>query len=572
MLVEIGGTVGDIESLPFLEAIRQFRQDVGRDNTLYIHLTLVPFIGTAGELKTKPTQHSVRDLRSIGIQPDILLCRTDRFLDSDLKRKIALFCDVDEEAVITAKDVATIYEVPLVLAAEGLDRIVLKRLHLPQTERRMQAWEDLVSRIKNPLDEITIHVVGKYVGYEDSYKSLNEALYHGGFPHRLKVNIKWIEAEALEEPNGESLLDGADGILVPGGFGDRGTRGMMKAAQIARERRIPYFGICYGFQWATVEYARNVAGLPDADSTECAPDTPTKLIYKLRDLLGVDDLGGTMRLGSYACELVAGLARAARLRRDDDQRAPSSPLRVQLPVRAHADRARSADFRAIAGRQVRRDRRVAESSVVPRRPVPSGVQVEADAAASALRGVRRRSLPPQDGGRGQAGDRIGGLTGGRRHAAGHCRLVAAARSCSSPARASSRATTHATALAGQLVEITARAGVPFIFKASFDKANRTSGRSFRGPGLEEGLRVLAAIKARFDVPLLTDIHEPDQADAVGRGRRRAADSGVPVAADRSHRRRGADRSRREHQEGTVSRARRRAPCGGEGSSRPATRA
>jgi len=306
VLVEIGGTVGDIESLPFLEAIRQFRQDVGRDNTLYIHLTLVPFIGTAGELKTKPTQHSVRDLRSIGIQPDILLCRTDRFLDSDLKRKIALFCDVDEEAVITAKDVATIYEVPLVLAAEGLDRIVLKRLHLPQTERRMQAWEDLVSRIKNPLDDITIHVVGKYVGYEDSYKSLNEALYHGGFPHRLKVNIKWIEAEALEEPEGLSLLDGANGILVPGGFGDRGTRGMMKAAEIARERRIPYFGICYGFQWATVEYARNVAGLPDADSTECAPDTPTKVIYKLRDLLGVDDLGGTMRLGSYACELSAG--------------------------------------------------------------------------------------------------------------------------------------------------------------------------------------------------------------------------------------------------------------------------
>jgi len=266
----------------------------------------VPFIGTAGELKTKPTQHSVRDLRSIGIQPDILLCRTDRFLDPDIKRKIALFCDVDEEAVITAKDVATIYEVPLVLAAEGLDRIVLKRLHLPQTERRMQAWEDLVGRIKNPVDDITIHVVGKYVGYEDSYKSLNEALYHGGFPHRVKVNIKWIEAEALEEADGPSLLDGADGILVPGGFGDRGTRGMMKAAQIARERRIPYFGICYGFQWATVEYARNVAGLTDADSTECAPDTPTKLIYKLRDLLGIDELGGTMRLGSYACELSAG--------------------------------------------------------------------------------------------------------------------------------------------------------------------------------------------------------------------------------------------------------------------------
>jgi CTP synthase len=306
VLVEIGGTVGDIESLPFLEAIRQFRQDVGRDNSLYVHLTLVPFIGAAGELKTKPTQHSVRDLRSIGIQPDILLCRTDRFLDSDIKRKIALFCDVDEEAVITAKDVQTIYEVPVVLAGEGLDRIVLKYLHLPETERRMQPWEDLVARIKNPVDELTIHVVGKYVGYEDSYKSLNEALYHGGIAHRVKVNIKWIEAEALEQPNGATLLDGADGILVPGGFGNRGTRGMMQAAQVARERAIPYFGICYGFQWATVEYARNVAGLADADSTECNPDTSSKVIYMLRDLLGVDDLGGTMRLGSYACELTPG--------------------------------------------------------------------------------------------------------------------------------------------------------------------------------------------------------------------------------------------------------------------------
>jgi CTP synthase len=306
VLVEIGGTVGDIESLPFVEAIRQLRQDVGRENTLYIHLTLVPFIGAAGELKTKPTQHSVRDLRAIGIQPDILLCRTDRHLDQDIKRKIALFCDVDEEAVITAKDVSNIYEVPTVLAEEGLDRIVLQRLHLPQTEAKMGPWLDLVDRISNPSDELTIHVVGKYVGYEDSYKSLNEALYHGGFKHRLKINIRWVEAEALEQPGGEQLLDGADGILVPGGFGDRGTRGMMRAAEIARERGIPYFGICYGFQWAAVEYARHVAGLPDADSTECSPDTKTNVIYKLRDLLGVDDLGGTMRLGTYACRLKPG--------------------------------------------------------------------------------------------------------------------------------------------------------------------------------------------------------------------------------------------------------------------------
>jgi CTP synthase len=306
VLVEIGGTVGDIESLPFLEAIRQFRQDVGRENTIYVHLTLVPWIGTAGELKTKPTQHSVRDLRSIGIQPDILLCRTDRSLSRDVKQKIALFCDVDEEAVITARDVDSIYEVPLALASEGIDGIILKLLHLPQTERRMQAWDNLVDRIHRPDGEVTIHVVGKYVGYEDSYKSLNEALYHGGFAHRLRVNIHWVESEALEEPGGERLLEGADGILVPGGFGNRGTRGMMRAAEIARERQIPYFGICYGFQWATVEYARNVCGLSGADSTECNPDAPDKIIYKLRDLLGVDDLGGTMRLGSYACELAPG--------------------------------------------------------------------------------------------------------------------------------------------------------------------------------------------------------------------------------------------------------------------------
>jgi CTP synthase len=306
VIVEIGGTVGDIESLPFLEAIRQFRQDAGRDNTAYIHLTLVPFIGTAGEVKTKPTQHSVRDLRSIGIQPDVLLCRTDRPLPRDVKQKIALFCDVDEEAVITARDVETIYEVPLALASEGIDRIILKLLHLPESERHAEDWEQLVSRIKHPHDELTIHVVGKYVGYEDSYKSLNEALYHGGFANGVKVNIQWVEAEALEEPGGTALLAESDGILVPGGFGNRGTRGMMLAAQHARTNGTPYFGICYGFQWATVEFARNVAGMPDADSTECDPDTPHKVIYKLRDLLGIEDLGGTMRLGQYPCELVAG--------------------------------------------------------------------------------------------------------------------------------------------------------------------------------------------------------------------------------------------------------------------------
>ena len=303
LLVEIGGTVGDIESLPFLEAIRQLRQDVGRENTLYVHLTLVPFIASAGELKTKPTQHSVRDLRSIGIQPDVLLCRTDRLLDVDMKRKIALFCDVDEEAVITAQDVSSIYEVPLNLAEQGLDRILLNRLSLPMTEAKMDDWRDLVDRIRNPRDEITIHFVGKYVEYEDSYKSINEALYHGGFHHRLRVKLKYVEAEALERPEGLKLLEDAVGILVAPGFGDRGSRGMMAAAEYARTRRIPYFGICYGFQWAVVEFARNVAGLEHADSTEVTENTPHKIIYKLRDLLGIDDMGGTMRLGSYACRL-----------------------------------------------------------------------------------------------------------------------------------------------------------------------------------------------------------------------------------------------------------------------------
>ncbi len=306
VLVEIGGTVGDIESLPFLEAIRQFRQDVGRENTVYMHLTLVPYIGAAGELKTKPTQHSVRDLRSIGIQPDMLLCRTDRPLPRDLKQKIGLFCDVAEEAVITARDVDTIYEVPLSLRDEGLDRVLLRLLHLPDSTADMRPWEELLGRIKEPDHELTVHVVGKYTGYEDSYKSLNEALYHGGFAHRTRITIQWVESEALESEGGAHLLDGADAILVPGGFGSRGTRGMMKAAEVARTRRIPFFGICYGFQWATVEYARHVCGLDGADSTEVDESAPHKVIYKLRDLLGVDELGGTMRLGQYACALAEG--------------------------------------------------------------------------------------------------------------------------------------------------------------------------------------------------------------------------------------------------------------------------
>ena len=305
-IVEIGGTVGDIESLPFLEAIRQMRQEVGRENSLFIHLTLVPFIPTAGELKTKPTQHSVKELLEIGIQADILLCRTDRFLSPDMKSKIALFCNVSERAVITAKDVGSVYEVPLVLAAEGLDEEIVRHLHLPKTERHMEDWQALIERVHNPIDDVSIGVVGKYVELEDAYKSLREALIHGGLVHNLRTKIHWIEAESLEHDNEPAKLRQFDGILVPGGFGKRGIPGMIRAIQFAREERVPYFGICLGMQCAVIEYAQNVCGLKSANSTEFDANTSYPVIYKLRDLLGVDTIGGTMRLGAYPANLKPG--------------------------------------------------------------------------------------------------------------------------------------------------------------------------------------------------------------------------------------------------------------------------
>ena len=305
-IVEVGGTVGDIESLPFLEAIRQFRHEIGRGNAIFIHLTLVPFISTAGELKTKPTQHSVKALREIGIQPDILLCRTDRYLSSDLKAKVALFCNVNEDAIITAKDVESIYEVPLVLSGEGLDDQIVNLLDLPESERKMDRWEGLIQRLRDLGDEVKIGVVGKYVELEDAYKSLREALIHGGIAHGLRTRIEWVEAERLEGRDDVSELDQFDGILVPGGFGKRGILGMVRAIQYARESRVPYFGICLGMQCAVIEYARNVAGLEKADSTEFDINTSKPVIYKLRDLLGVDTIGGTMRLGAYPCDLQPG--------------------------------------------------------------------------------------------------------------------------------------------------------------------------------------------------------------------------------------------------------------------------
>jgi CTP synthase len=314
VIVEIGGTVGDIESLPFLEAIRQLRHELGRENTLFVHVTLVPWIAAAQELKTKPTQHSVKELRAIGIQPDILLCRSERELPDDMKEKIALFCDVDVEAVGTAVDVASVYECPIVFAEQGVDEIALRLLDLDDKvgPRDMSRWTQMVGRLNHPKHQVSIGLVGKYVEYEDSYKSLKEALLHGGLAHETKVNITWIESERLTWPDAIAQLEGFDGILVPGGFGRRGVEGMLCAIRYARECKVPYFGICLGMQTMVIEYARNVCGLANANSTEFDPATSNRVIYKLRELKGVDELGGTMRLGAYPCNLQEGsFARAA---------------------------------------------------------------------------------------------------------------------------------------------------------------------------------------------------------------------------------------------------------------------
>jgi CTP synthase len=305
VIAEIGGTVGDIESLPFLEAIRQMRHEQGRGNCLFVHCTLVPWIAAARELKTKPTQHSVKELRAIGIQPDILICRSERPIPQEMKEKIALFCDVDVEAVVTALDVQSVYEIPLVFANEGVDEIVLHGLRMEAGPRDLTRWTAMLDRLQNPQGEVSIGIVGKYVEYEDSYKSLKEALLHGGMAHRVKVNITWIEAQELTLENCARELRGYDAILVPGGFGKRGIDGMLHAIRYARERKVPYFGICLGMQTMVIEYARNVCGLEQADSTEFNPATPHRVIYKLRELKGVEDLGGTMRLGSWPCVLAS---------------------------------------------------------------------------------------------------------------------------------------------------------------------------------------------------------------------------------------------------------------------------
>lgn len=322
-IIEIGGTVGDIESLPFLEAIRQIKGDLGKENVCYIHLTLVPFIKTAGEVKTKPTQHSVKELRSIGIQPDILLCRTENILSADIKAKIALFCNVEPEAVITAQDVASIYEIPLLLHQEGLDDRLVERLNIWTRAPRLERWEELVARVKHPKDRVEIGIVGKYVDLRESYKSLHEALVHGGLAHEAQVALTYIDSERVEREGPESLLGHLHGILVPGGFGVRGVEGKILAIRYAREGKIPYFGICFGMQLAVVEYARHQVGIADATSEEFDSQAAHPVIYLMREwydyrrdtVIHRDreaDKGGTMRLGSYPCVLKEGsLAGAA---------------------------------------------------------------------------------------------------------------------------------------------------------------------------------------------------------------------------------------------------------------------
>jgi CTP synthase len=306
IIVEIGGTVGDIESLPFLEAIRQMGNEEGAGNTLFIHVTLVPYIAAAKELKTKPTQHSVKELREIGIAPDILLCRSEKPLSYDLRSKIALFCNVKESAVISAQDVDTIYDVPLAFHEQGLDELIVTQLGFGAraSQSDLSQWRDLVGTIREPSGgETSIAIVGKYVELEDSYKSLREALTHGGVANNVRVGVKWIESEELMDDDYESRLRDFDAILVPGGFGKRGVAGMIRAITYARKSRTPYFGICLGMQTACIEYARNVCGLKDADSTEFNSDTTHPVIFKLRDLVDVEELGGTMRLGAWPCNL-----------------------------------------------------------------------------------------------------------------------------------------------------------------------------------------------------------------------------------------------------------------------------
>ena len=306
VISEVGGTVGDIEGLPYLEAIRQIRYTLGRENVCYVHVSLVPYIAASGELKTKPTQHSVREIRAVGIQPDVLVCRTDRPLSPGLKRKIALLCDVDLDAVVSAEDAESLYEVPLMLRQEGFDRVVCRRLGLPEVEPDLEDWRSMVDRVRTARETVTIGLVGKYVELPDAYLSVAEALRHGGLAHGVNVNIRWISSDDLLDEDPVRRLAECHGILVPGGFGVRGIEGKIEAAEYARVHQVPYLGLCLGLQVAVIEYARHVAGLEYAHSSEFEPNTPDPVIDLMADQRDVTDMGGTMRLGSYPAKLTEG--------------------------------------------------------------------------------------------------------------------------------------------------------------------------------------------------------------------------------------------------------------------------
>ena len=395
VITEVGGTVGDIESLPFLEAARQVRHDVGRDNCFFLHVSLVPFLAPSGELKTKPTQHSVAALRNIGIQPDALVLRADRDIPDGMKRKISLMCDVDLDGVAAAPDAPSIYDIPRVLHREGLDAYVVRRLGLPFRDVDWTVWGDLLDRVHDPDETVTVALVGKYVDLPDAYLSVTEALRAGGFAHRAKVEIRWVQSDECETPAGAATaLDGVDGVLIPGGFGVRGIEGKIGAIRHARTRGVPLLGLCLGLQCMVIEAARHLAGLEGANSTEFDPTAPHPVISTMAEQIdvvsGQRDMGGTMRLGAYPAAARRGVGDRGGVRHPGDLRAAPAPLRGQQRLPRPAVRGRPGDQRDAARRVARRVRRAGGrgAPVLRRHPGPSGAQEPPHAPASAVRGVR----------------------------------------------------------------------------------------------------------------------------------------------------------------------------------------
>ncbi len=394
VIVEVGGTVGDIESLPFLEAIRQMRKDVGRGNVLYVHVTLLPQLAATGELKTKPTQHSVKELRSIGIQPDVIVARSDLPVDEDLRDKIALFCDVSRDAVIPCATVDTIYEVPLLFESFGLGDLVVRELGLTESAAPadLTAWTALVERIKRPKPELEIALVGKYIELPDAYLSVTEALRHAGWAEERSISIRWVDSERLTADDVDARLAGVAGVLVPGGFGHRGIEGKVLAARYARERRVPYLGLCLGLQCGVIEFARDVVGERDANSTEFDLFTDAPVIDLMPDQREVEDKGGSMRLGLYPARLTAGLQGRGRLRHRGHLRAAPPPIRGQQPVPRGARVGRHAHLRAVAGRAAGGDRGAARPSLVRGQPVPPEFKSRPDRPHPLFRGFVRAAM------------------------------------------------------------------------------------------------------------------------------------------------------------------------------------